>query len=148
MHFASVIRSADDLRRLARDPRVNGHFWRGQLAVRVPGLSLHDQLRMERALNRYQTRCGCTTAAICFLTILVAGSVHAASVNGALFSLGFLKGAATAFMAAFVCGFLAKLMALQVTRRQFAAACRRCERELPNSSVFGASDAARQPMGD
>ncbi len=147
MHSSLVIQSADDLRRLARDPRVNGLFLRNALAVRVPGMTLRDQLRLERALNRYQSRCGCTAAAACFLTVLVAGGMYAATANGGLLSFGFLRDAAAVLVAAFALGFVAKLVALQVTRWQFAAACRRRESELLNPSALDARVGAHQRLG-
>jgi hypothetical protein len=142
-----VVTSIADLRKLPRDPRVNGLLERSRLAVRVPGLLVSDQLRLEGVLNRYQSRCGCTAGAACFLGALVAGGVYVAPTNGSHLSFGFLKDAAAVLAAAFVLGFLAKLVALQVTRWQFSAACRRFERELSNRPALHASLGAHTQTG-
>jgi hypothetical protein len=142
-----VVRSIADLRKLPRDRRVNGLLARSRLAVRVPGLRVSDQLRLEAVLNRYQSRCGCTAGAACFLGALVAGGVYVMSTSGGFLSFGFLKDAAAVLAAAFVLGFLAKLVALQVTRWQFSAACRRLEGELSSPLAPDASLGAHAPTG-
>jgi len=125
-----VIRSIDDLRRLPHDRRVNGFGPRSTLALRLRGLAVQDQLRLERTLNRYQSRCGCVAGAACFIAAVATGGVYLAMANDTFSFFGLLGDATTILLAAFLLGLIGKLAALGVTRLQFAAACRRFAREL------------------
>ncbi|MGH7176560.1 MAG: hypothetical protein ACREJC_04185, partial [Tepidisphaeraceae bacterium] len=72
---------------------------------------------------------------------------YAVTTNTDFVSFGFLADAAAVFAAAFVLGFVAKLVALQVTRWQFAAGCRRCAKDFSKFSAPDAGISARQQAG-
>ncbi len=125
-----IIRTAEDLEILPSDRRVNGLSTRNRVAFDIPDIARGDQIRWETALNRYQLRCGCVTGAVCFLVALIAGGAYLVNNSDPMFSIVFLGRACLFFVASAVVGFAAKLVSLQVTRFQFARACRRIWQEI------------------
>lgn len=125
-----IIRTAEDLDILPSDCRVNGLSTRNRVVFDIPDITRGDQIRWETVLNRYQLRCGCMTGAVCFLVALVAGGAYFVNNSDSVFSIVFLGRACLFFVASAVVGFAAKLVSLQVTRFQFARACRRIWQEI------------------
>jgi hypothetical protein len=119
-----------DLEALPGDRYVNGLLVRDRVAFEIPNLARRDQIRWENLLNRYQLRCGCVAGAVCLLITLMAGGVYLVSTTDTVFSLEFLGHAVLIFLAAVIFGFLGKLVALEITRIQFARACGRLLEEI------------------
>lgn len=140
-----VVLSIGELRDLPRDGRVNGRGAREPIAFDIPGLARHDQIRAERTLNRYQSRCGCGAGAACFLAALCGGGAYLASTGHVALSLGFLAQVIAALIAALALGLAGKLVTLEVTRLQFAGACRRYWKEL--STLQGGARPRKQAQG-
>jgi hypothetical protein len=126
-----------DLDALPGDRRVNGLLVRDRVAFDVQNVARREQIRWERLLNRYQSRCGCVTGAACLLITLMAGGVYVVSTTRIVFSLEFLGRAVLILLAAAIFGLLGKLVALEITRIQFARACGRLREELLAHQVGG-----------
>jgi hypothetical protein len=126
----AILRSPADLETLPQDRRVNGITRRDRVTFEIAAFARKDQLRWERALNRYQRRCGCMAGAACLLLTGIAGGVYLISVNPSLFSFGFLGRLLLVLLIAAAAGMAGKLAALELTRLQFARACRRIRQEI------------------
>lgn len=126
-----LITTAGELRGLHRDPRVNGLLMRRLVRVEIAALTTRESIGIERRLNRYQRRCGCVAAAICFLAAIVAGIF--VGRDGLDSWSSSLRIVAASVGTAVIVAFTAKLIVLQITRWQFALACRRLSRVLGDS---------------
>jgi hypothetical protein len=114
----------DELLRLPRDPRVNGFGARTRLQLEIPELTRHALFRSQVSLNRLQSRCGYFAAGVVTLGALIYGGILVFQRQHAGFSLQALRDIALVLLFAFVCGFIAKMGAMVITRWQFAQRCR------------------------
>jgi hypothetical protein len=139
-----IIRSIHDLKGLPSERRVNGLGMRDSIAFNIPDVARCDQIRLERALNRYQSRCGCGAGAVCFLAALGAGGMYIARATTAVFAIELVAHAVALLLAAFLIGLIGKIVALEITRFQFTGACRRIWKEL---STLSSSERTRHILG-
>jgi len=130
-----IVRSIVELERLGRDRAANGLFLRTPVAIEIPGLARDDQIRIEQALNRYQTRCGCVEGAIVMMASLVLGIVWVGLSEPQFFSFVFLGQVIGVLVGAFVLGFAGKIAAMAATRVEFARACEKLARAHQGSSM-------------
>ncbi len=135
-----VVHSIRELEALGHDRAANGLLERSPVSLSIPGLEQSHRIRIEQALNRFQSHCGCEAGALVFLVAVVIGGVRIALASPNLLSVGFVLDVAGALLAAFAIGFLAKLAAMAVTRLNFASACTRFAHELeaaPRPALMG-----------
>jgi hypothetical protein len=119
-----IVTSVDELLRLPRDRRINGMGPRQPIQLQIPSLSQHSQIRAQALLSRFQSRCGCAAGALVMLVSLVVGIMQVYDRNGVALSWPVLWESAVVLLAAFVIGFVAKMLTLAFTRWQFARECR------------------------
>jgi hypothetical protein len=119
-----IVHSLDELLELPREPAVNGYGAREVLRLEIPKLTSDAASRAQESLNRLQERCGSLAAAGVMLVILVGGVFNLFQRNATLFSFRALAELAVVAVISFCFGALAKMMALSVTRWQFARRCR------------------------
>jgi hypothetical protein len=137
-----VVYSIRELEALGRDRAANGLFERSPISLSISGLEQSHRVRIEQALNRFQSHCGCEVGAFVFLAAVVFGGVRIALASPNLLSIGFVLDVAGALLAAFAVGFLAKIAAMAVTRLRFASACFQFARELeaaPGPALMGSA---------
>ena len=125
-----VVHSIRELEALGHDRAANGLLERSPISLSIPGLEQSHRIRIEQALNRFQSHCGCEAGALVFLMAVVMGGVRISLASPDLLSLGFVLDVAGALLAAFAVGFLAKLAAMAVTRLKFTSACAQFAHEL------------------
>ncbi|HEY6126457.1 MAG TPA: hypothetical protein VIV63_17515 [Steroidobacteraceae bacterium] len=119
-----IVHSLDELLELPREPGVNGYRAREPLRLEIPRLASDVSTRAQDSLNRLQERCGSLAAAgVMFLT-LVAGVFKVFTRNPTLFSWQAFGELVAVLVVSFCLGAIAKMIALAVTRWQFARRCR------------------------
>ncbi|MEA2560113.1 MAG: hypothetical protein QOH06_1617 [Acidobacteriota bacterium] len=119
-----IVNSLDDLLDLPRDRYVNGFGVRIAVQLEIPALARHALIHSQRALNRLQSRCGCTAGAVAMLASLAVGAAYVYSQNASALSWRIVTQFAAVLLAAFFIGFVVKMLTLAVTRWQFAHECR------------------------
>jgi hypothetical protein len=125
----TIVRHARDLDDLPEDPRVNGLLCRDEVRFDIPDVSRHQQMRFQTWLNRYQARCGCVAATVCFLMALGAGIAWLLELESFL-SWQFVQALSLVLLGVCLATGAGKLSAMAVTRLQFRHACRTIRREL------------------
>ena len=125
-----IVHSLDELLELPREPAVNGYGAREALRLEIPKLATDATSRAQESLNSLQERCGSLAAAGVMLVMLVAGVVNLFQRNATLFSFRALAQLAVVLVISVCFGALAKMVALSVTRWQFARRCREQYEEL------------------
>lgn len=125
MRDIAIVRSLSDLDALPHRRDVNGLVRRSQIRLDLPNVPLHAQLEVQRNLNRLQSRCGCVAATLCLFSILGVGGHYVIRQVEPAMSLGFLMALVAVGAIAVVFSIAAKLLVLQITRVQFAKACKR-----------------------
>ena len=118
-----IVHSLDELLDLPREPAVNGYGAREALRLEIPRLASDATSRAQESLNRLQERGGSAAAGVMFV-MLVAGVFSVFQRNTTMFNLGALTELAVVVVISFCFGALAKMVALSVTRWQFARRCR------------------------
>jgi len=119
-----IVHSLDELLDLPREPAVNGYGAREALRLEIPRLASDATSRAQESLNRLQERGGSAAAAGVMFVMLVAGVFSVFQRNTTMFNLGALTELAVVVVISFCFGALAKMVALSVTRWQFARRCR------------------------
>jgi hypothetical protein len=119
-----IVHSLDELLELPREPAVNGYGAREALRLEIPKLASDATSRAQESLNRLQERCGSLAAAGVMLVILVGGVFNLFQRNATIFSFRALAELAVVAVISFCFGALAKMIALSITRWQFARRCR------------------------
>ena len=125
-----IVHSLDELLELPREPAVNGYGAREALRLEIPKLATDATSRAQESLNSLQERCGSLAAAGVMLVMLVAGVFNLFQRNATIFSFRALAQLAVVLVISFCFGALAKMVALSVTRWQFARRCREQYEEL------------------
>jgi hypothetical protein len=119
-----IVSSLDQLAALPRDRSVNGYGARTPLRLEIPAVTRHSLLRVERALNRLQSRCGCMAGAIVTLIALGAGAIDLVRSGALAWSWDLPIRGLLVLAGAFLLGLAAKFATLAATRWQFTRACR------------------------
>jgi hypothetical protein len=119
-----IVHSLDELLELPREPAVNGYGAREALRLEIPRLASDATSRAQESLNRLQERCGSMAAAGVMLVMLIGGVFNLFQRNATIFNLRALAELAVVVVISFCFGALAKMIALSVTRWQFARRCR------------------------
>jgi len=119
-----IVHSLDELLELPREPAVNGYGAREALRLEIPRLTSDVSSRAQDSLNSLQERCGSMAAAGVMLVMLIGGVFNLFQRNTTIFTLRALSELAVVVVIAFCFGALAKMIALSVTRWQFARRCR------------------------
>ena len=119
-----IVHSLDELLELPREPAVNGYGAREALRLEIPKLAIEATSRAQESLNRLQERCGSLAAAGVMLVMLVGGVFNLFQRNATIFSFRALAELGVVAVISFCFGALAKMIALSVTRWQFARRCR------------------------
>ena len=126
----TIIRHTRDLEGLPHDRRVNGLLRRDKVRFDIPDLARHRQIQFQSILNRYQSRCGCVAATVCFLSALTGGLMWALGTFDSMLSWHFGRALGLIGIGSVIAATVGKLTALEVTRVQFSRACRAIQREL------------------
>ncbi len=125
-----IVSSLDELLLLPGDRRVNGMGPRLALQLEIGHLPRRELLRAQQRLNRLQQRCGCVAGAAGMFVALLVGGYFIVERNAGAFSWRWLTEPLLLVLAAFTLGFIAKMLALAITRWQFARECRRQHQQL------------------
>jgi hypothetical protein len=119
-----IVHSLDELLELPREPAVNGYGAREALRLEIPRLTSDATSRAQESLNRLQERCGSMAAAGVMLVMLIGGVFNLFQRNATILSVRALAELGVIVVLSFCFGALAKMIALSVTRWQFARRCR------------------------
>jgi hypothetical protein len=119
-----IVHSLDELLDLPRESAVNGYGAREALRLEIPRLASDATGRAQDSLNRLQERGGSAAAASVMFVMLVGGVFSVFQRNTAMLNLGALTELSVVVVLSFCFGGLAKMVALSVTRWQFARRCR------------------------
>lgn len=119
-----IVHSLDELLDLPREPAVNGYGAREALRLEIPKLATDATSRAQESLNRLQERGGSAAAAGVMFVMLVGGVFSVFQRNTAILNFSALAELAVVVVISFCFGALAKMVALSVTRWQFARRCR------------------------
>lgn len=125
-----IVRSIDDLRRLPSNRRANGFQARERIRVEIVTLPTCEKIHVESRLNRYQSRCGCTTGALVLVATIGFGAIKLVLSAQPVFSLQFFVHIVIVLVAAFFLGLTGKLVSLAATRMAFTCACSQLSKEL------------------
>ena len=118
-----IVHSLDELLELPREPGVNGFRAREPLRLEIPRLASDVSTRAQDSLNSLQERCGSLAASGVMFLALVAGVFKVFHRNPTLLSWQALSELAAVLVISFFLGALAKMVALAITRWQFARRC-------------------------
>ena len=119
-----IVHSLDELLELPREPGVNGFRAREPLRLEIPRISSDVSTLAQDSLNSLQERGGSLAASGVMFLALVAGVFRVFHRNPTLLSWQALSELAAVLVISFGLGALAKMVALAVTRWQFARRCK------------------------
>ena len=125
-----VVNSLDELLQLPRDRNVNGLHRRALVQLAIPDLTRHALVGAQDALNSLQERRGAIAAAIAMFIALFAGVIKVCITNTSMLGMRAFIELILVLGISFGIGALARLMALAITRWQFAYRCRTQHRVL------------------
>ncbi len=130
----TLVRSLDQLLLLPLDPGVNGFGPRSPVRIAIAAVPPPERLRAERALNRFQSRCGCLAGGLTSLGVVTSGLAliywQAPMLAGWATTLQVIA----VLVLGIAAGSLAKLATLLVVRIQFRRECRLQHDRLSRSS--------------
>lgn len=132
-----IVHSLEELRQLPSEPGVNGFHAREALRLEIPRISSDVSTRAQDSLNRLQERCGSLAASSVMFLTLVVGVFKVFDRNSTFLSWGAVLEFAVVLLVSFGMGALAKMVALAITRWQFARRCRE-QYEILSRLVHGA----------
>jgi len=119
-----IVHSLEELLQLPQEPGVNGFRARESLRIEIPRLGSDASTRAQDSLNRLQERCGSLAAAGVMFLALVAGVFKVFHRNPEFLAFATLYELLAVLGISSCLGALAKMIALAVTRWQFARQCR------------------------
>jgi len=119
-----IVHSLDELLELPREPGVNGFRAREPLRLEIPRIASDVSTLAQDSLNSLQERCGSLAASGVMFLALVAGVFKVFHRNPTLLSWQALSELAAVLVISFGLGALAKMVALAITRWQFARRCK------------------------
>ena len=126
-----VIRSADDLRRLAAAPKALRRLPRNGVVMAIPGLDVRVQNAFGAQVGRYARACGCAAAGATFLLAGAAAAIYAVILLRASALPGAIHAIGAAIIVVPVLTFAVKFLSLSLARIRFRRACAQMLRLLP-----------------